>query len=153
MVPPPAIVLMKGSTTVIAKAVATAASTALPPPARMAAPTSAPTGCSATTRPWRARAVCFVTRRRDRITPLLYSDRLDIFTTWSPPLRVLSAFLRGAHGPLVVELLAFPYDMNYLLVDRRENRRGRPSLQEILRTLDAEITLLNDHLGGLPRAV
>ena len=37
--------------------------------------------------------------------------------------------------------------------DRRENRRGRPSLQEVLRTLDAEITLLDDHLGGLPRAV
>src|SRR2546426_5854598 len=36
---------------------------------------------------------------------------------------------------------------------RRENRRGRPALQEVLRTLDAEITLLNDHLGGLPRAV
>jgi hypothetical protein len=42
MVPEPASVLMKGSTTVIANAVATAASTALPPASRISVPTRAP---------------------------------------------------------------------------------------------------------------
>src|SRR5215813_321706 len=49
IVPAPPIVLMNGSTTVIAKAVATAASIALPPRASTPAPTSAPLGCEATT--------------------------------------------------------------------------------------------------------
>src|SRR5262245_57395799 len=67
MVPEPAMVDMNGSTTVIAKAEATAASTALPPRSRMAAPTSAPRGCSATTMPRAASGVCLVTTRRERI--------------------------------------------------------------------------------------
>src|SRR4029453_14020925 len=67
MVPEPAMVDMNGSTTALAKAVGTAASTALPPPARMAAPTSAPRGCSATTMPRWASGVCLVTTRRERI--------------------------------------------------------------------------------------
>src|SRR5713101_30145 len=67
IVPAPAIVLMKGSTTVIANAVATAASMALPPPARIAAPTSAPIGCSATTRPRGASVVFLVTTSSERI--------------------------------------------------------------------------------------
>ena len=37
--------------------------------------------------------------------------------------------------------------------DRRENQRGRPSLQEVLARLDEEVKLLHTHLGGLPRAV
>jgi fido (protein-threonine AMPylation protein) len=36
---------------------------------------------------------------------------------------------------------------------RRENQRGRPSLQEVLARLDEEVKLLHTHLGGLPRAV
>src|SRR5215831_13149635 len=67
IVPEPAIVDMKGSTTVIANAVATAASTALPPRSRIRAPTRAPSGCSAATRPCGAGAVRFVTTRRDSI--------------------------------------------------------------------------------------
>jgi cell filamentation protein, protein adenylyltransferase len=31
--------------------------------------------------------------------------------------------------------------------------RGRPSLQEVLTTVDEEVSLLHDHLGGLPRDV
>ena len=69
MVPPPARVDMKGSTTVMATAVATAASTALPPRSRMAAPASAPSGCCATTMPRRATGVRFVTTLVDRIMP------------------------------------------------------------------------------------
>src|SRR5262245_17710011 len=67
MVPEPPMVLMNGSTTVITNAVATAASMALPPRARMAAPTSAPSGCSATTRPRGASGVFLVTTSSDRI--------------------------------------------------------------------------------------
>src|SRR5436190_9444661 len=67
IVPEPAIVDMKGSTTVIANAVATAASTALPPRSRIAAPTEAPSGCSAATRPRGASGVCLVTVSRDWI--------------------------------------------------------------------------------------
>ncbi len=67
IVPEPAKVLMNGSTTVMAKAVATAASTALPPTFRTRAPASAPSGCSAVTRPRGARGVCFVTTSRERI--------------------------------------------------------------------------------------
>src|SRR5712692_1273375 len=67
MVPAPPMVLMKGSTTVIANAVATAASMALPPRARIAAPTSAPIGCSATTRPRGASGVFLVTTSSERI--------------------------------------------------------------------------------------
>src|SRR5262245_5979653 len=37
--------------------------------------------------------------------------------------------------------------------DRRENERGRPSLQEVLARLDEEVKLLHSNLGGLPRAV
>jgi len=38
--------------------------------------------------------------------------------------------------------------------DRRENRGpGRPSLRDVLRQVDAEVRLLHEHLGGLPRAV
>src|SRR6185436_23819 len=61
------IVDMNGSTTVMAKAVATAASTALPPRARMFAPTSAPSSCSAVTRPRGASGVRLVTDSVDRI--------------------------------------------------------------------------------------
>ena len=68
IVPDPAMVDMKGSTTVMANAVAIAASTALPPASRMAAPTRAPTGCSAATIPRGASGVCFVTMSRDWIT-------------------------------------------------------------------------------------
>ena len=68
MTPEPAMVDMKGSTTVIANAVATAASTALPPRSRMRAPTSAPRGCSATTMPREASGVCLVTASAERIT-------------------------------------------------------------------------------------
>src|SRR5258706_9581041 len=67
IVPEPAIVDMKGSTTVMANAVATAASTALPPRSRIRAPTRAPIGCSAATMPCGAGAVFFVTTRRDSI--------------------------------------------------------------------------------------
>src|SRR5262245_51955157 len=67
MVPGPPMVLMNGSTTVMAKAVATAASTAFPPFMSTAAPTSAPRGCSAVTSPRGARGVSLVTRRRERI--------------------------------------------------------------------------------------
>ncbi len=67
MVPPPATDDMNGSTTVIAKAVATAASTALPPRARIPAPTSAPSGCSAATRARAVDGVCLVTERVERI--------------------------------------------------------------------------------------
>src|SRR2546426_4783717 len=67
IVPDPAIVDMKGSTTVIANAVATAASIALPPRSRTRAPTRAPSGCSAATIPRRAGGVRFVTIRRDSI--------------------------------------------------------------------------------------
>src|SRR5262245_48244860 len=67
MVPEPPMVLMNGSTTVMAKAVATAASTAFPPFMSTAAPTSAPRGCSAVTSPRGARGVSLVTRRRERI--------------------------------------------------------------------------------------
>src|SRR5687767_1149825 len=67
MVPEPARVLMKGSTTVIAKAVATAASTALPPASRISAPTRAPCRCSAAVIPRRASGVCLVTSTRERI--------------------------------------------------------------------------------------
>src|SRR5436190_7314694 len=67
IVPEPAIVLMNGSTTGIANAVATAASTALPPRARMAAPISAPAGCSAVTSPREASSVVLVRLRRERI--------------------------------------------------------------------------------------
>ena len=67
IVPDPAIVDMKGSTTVMANAVATAASTALPPRSRIRAPTRAPSGCSAATMPCGAGAVFFVTTRRDSI--------------------------------------------------------------------------------------
>src|SRR5215813_758270 len=67
IVPEPAIVDMKGSTTVMANAVATAASTALPPRSRIRAPTRAPSGCSAATMPCGAGAVRFVTTRRDSI--------------------------------------------------------------------------------------
>src|SRR5712691_5919747 len=78
MVPAPPIVLMKGSTTVIANAVATAASMALPPRARIAAPTSAPIGCSATTRPRGASGVFLVTTSSERIIdgPFARSARL-----------------------------------------------------------------------------
>ncbi len=67
IVPEPASVDMKGSTTVIANAVATAASTALPPSSRIVAPTRAPRGCSATTRPRGASGVCLVTTSSDWI--------------------------------------------------------------------------------------
>src|SRR5262245_39301882 len=67
MVPEPPMVDMNGSTTVMANAVATAASTALPPRSRMAGPTAAPRGCSATTMPWVASGVCLVTATRERI--------------------------------------------------------------------------------------
>src|SRR5687767_9272047 len=67
MVPEPASVLMKGSTTVMAKAVATAASTALPPASRISAPTRAPWRCSAAVMPRRASGVSLVTRTRERI--------------------------------------------------------------------------------------
>src|SRR5262249_35936004 len=67
IVPEPAMVDMNGSTTVMANAVATAASTALPPRARIAAPTAAPRGCSATTMPRAASGVCLVTTTRERI--------------------------------------------------------------------------------------
>lgn len=40
-----------------------------------------------------------------------------------------------------------------MATDRRETRRGRPSLQELLATLDEEVQLLHTRLGGLPRAV
>jgi Fic family protein len=36
---------------------------------------------------------------------------------------------------------------------RIKNKVGRPSLEEILRTLEEEVELLHEHLGGLPRAV
>src|SRR5688572_12673181 len=67
IVPAPAIVDMNGSTTVIASAVATAASTALPPRARIVAPTSAPTSCSAATRPPGANGVFVVMASEERI--------------------------------------------------------------------------------------
>jgi hypothetical protein len=67
IVPEPAIVDMKGSTTVIANAVATAASIALPPSSRIRAPTRAPSGCSAATIPRRVGGVRFVTISRDSI--------------------------------------------------------------------------------------
>ncbi len=37
--------------------------------------------------------------------------------------------------------------------ERASRGRGRPSLQEVLSTLDAEVRLLHENLGGLPRAV
>src|SRR5215472_1246162 len=77
MVPPPASEDMKGSTTGMAKAVATAASTALPPFWRMPAPTSAPSGCSATTMPRVARGVRFVAMSEERIMRPPWRRRMD----------------------------------------------------------------------------
>lgn len=36
---------------------------------------------------------------------------------------------------------------------REKAKRGRPSVEDVLATLDAEVSLLHDHLAGLPRAV
>src|SRR5262245_45481764 len=72
---------MNGSTTGMANAVATAASTALPPRARMAAPTSAPSGCSATTMPFAALGVRLVTDIAERITrglPFVGMEKVDL---------------------------------------------------------------------------
>src|SRR5437867_406447 len=43
--------------------------------------------------------------------------------------------------------------MNSNRIEKPTNRRGRPSLQEVLARLDEEVSLLRDRLGGLPRAV
>src|SRR2546428_11575251 len=41
-----------------------------------------------------------------------------------------------------------------MAVERHQKRgRGRPSLEEVLTTVDEEVALLHDHLGGLPRDV
>jgi fido (protein-threonine AMPylation protein) len=41
-----------------------------------------------------------------------------------------------------------------MTTDSRENHRpGRPSVEDVLDTLDEEVSLLHEHLGGLPRAV
>src|SRR3989442_14178362 len=41
-----------------------------------------------------------------------------------------------------------------MAVERHQKRgRGRPSLEEVLTTVDEEVGLLHDHLGGLPRDV
>src|SRR5437667_11039035 len=72
---------MNGSTTGIANAVATAASTALPPRARMAAPISAPVGCSVVTSPRAASGVVLVRLKRERI--------MDASSERSVPLEVL----------------------------------------------------------------
>src|SRR5215471_4363471 len=77
MVPPPASEDMKGSTTGMAKAVATAASTALPPFWRMPAPTSAPSGCSATTMPRVATGVRCVAMSEERIMWPPWRRRMD----------------------------------------------------------------------------
>src|SRR5437879_6425676 len=41
-----------------------------------------------------------------------------------------------------------------MTAERHQNRgRGRPSLHEVLTTVDEEVALLHEHLGGLPRDV
>jgi cell filamentation protein, protein adenylyltransferase len=39
------------------------------------------------------------------------------------------------------------------MIRESSKKTGRPSLGEVLRTLDEEVALLHDHLGGMPRAV
>ena len=98
MVPPPATEDMKGSTTVIANAVATAASTALPPRARMPAPTSAPSGCSAATRA-RALGVCLVTERVERIMRVSFANS----NGWSRHVQTPASWVSAVLGMGVVE--------------------------------------------------
>lgn len=38
-------------------------------------------------------------------------------------------------------------------LESRKNSRGRPSVDEVLARVDEEVSLLHEHLGGLPRAV